>query len=688
NASDTTLRLLPYVGMLAGLFVVYGGPGTRLGLLACYALYLSFDLAALMFPWDCLLFEAGILALFLPEPHALPNLTASALPLPAAAFTFQFLLIRLMWGFAKLKFIGTKRGDTMYLRGFLAWMPMCTPIGFAMQHAPAWFLRLAYAGMWFSEVVCPGLALIPGTARAVGALGLMGLMAGIWATGNWGFFNLGYGALCVALLDTQTSLLDLRWAQVSEQPLVHALLALHCFCAFMYFWGNSWGTHAIAFLPFDEFSYTRRWVRALVGFFRLLSPFRLFHGYGVFPANASPPVKTIPVIEGSLDGVEYRLYRYRFMPCAADSRPPFVAPHHPRIDHLCVYAGSGMSESDYMASMVGAGKPYGFSSFSHHTWLHRAMQRLLEGSPDVRGLFANDPFDGQTPKYCRVRLQALAPASLREARETRKPWLVRDAGVLFRPRTNNPNVFKHWLSPPELFHPDNLHQRRTSPALRNLLRAHAAGTPLRDAIRIDSDIRSDEVERFWSEFVPAVAIDRGSYARVEAVAEQLQQRFDEDSLRRMERIAERYVHVLRTRLEPYFFGTETPRIKKAWSMTLHLLAHEMILDGEQGYLEMLAHPERAAERAERTTLDSQIHFIGVVRNETLRYHGRTLRIMRRITTLFDEPIPGILEYRDLLSQAKPAEELWLPDYVRTESGEWRSEVFQDTSARAEDPALA
>src|SRR5688572_13852194 len=78
NGSDTTLRVLPYVGMAAGLFAVCGGPGTRLALFTCYALYLSFDLAALMFPWDCLLFEAGILAPFLPEPQALPNLASSA----------------------------------------------------------------------------------------------------------------------------------------------------------------------------------------------------------------------------------------------------------------------------------------------------------------------------------------------------------------------------------------------------------------------------------------------------------------------------------------------------------------------------------------------------------------------------------------------------------------------------------
>jgi Lipase maturation factor len=682
DASDFTLRALPCLGMAAGLFVVYGGPGSHLALFACYALYLSFDIAALIFPWDCLLFEASILTLFLPEPRALPDLHASSLPLPLAAFAFRFLLIRLMWGFAKLKFFNTKRGDAMYLRGFLAWLPMCTPLGFAMQHGPAWFLRISYFFMWFSEVVCPGLAFFRGELRVVAALGLMGLMAGIWATGNWGFFNLGYGALCFALLDTQSSVFDMTWAQVTASPLailVHVLLGLQILFSVLYFPNNSWGTHAAIFLPFEEWSYTRRWVRGLVAFFRVLMPFRTFHAYGVFPPNSSPPIKMIPVFEGSLDGVDYRPYRYRFMPCLADSRAPIVAPHHPRVDHLSVYAGSGMTESDYLSSVMGAGKPYGFSPFSHYSWLHRIAQRLLEGSPDVLALFGEDPFAGQVPKYCRVSLHALTPAGLSEARKSGEPWRVQKCGTLISARENNPNVYKYWLSPPELFHPDNMFYRHMSPALKALLATVQAGTPLREAVRVESDIRAEEVARFWDEFVPLVATDRGSYERVDGVAAALYAHFGEEDVLRQERIAERYVYVLRTRLEPYFFGNAEPRLKKGWNMILHLLAQEMILDGEQAYAEMLAHPERAAERAARTTPESQLHFLGVVRNETLRYHGRTLRIARRMTNVFEEEIPGILEFRDLLTRQKPAEEVWLPELVLTESGEWRCDNFGEAS---------
>lgn len=680
NASDTALRCLLWLGMAAACGVVYGGPYGRVLLFACYLIYLSFDLAALIFPWDCLLLEAGILGLFLPAWRELPDLHASAVPLPLAAFAFRFLLIRLMWGFAKLKFIGTKRGDELYLRGFLAWLPMCTPLGFAMQHAPAWFLRVSYGFMWFAEVICPGLALFSGPLRMVGAFGLMALMAGIWATGNWGFFNVGYGALCFALFDTQSTIFDLTWAQVTAHPVVHALLSLHTLCALLYFPNNSWGTHAVTFMPFDQWSYTRPWLRALIAFFRVLAPFRLFHAYGVFPPNASPPLKVIPVFEGSMDGVDYRPYRYRFMPCLADSRTPVVAPHHPRIDHLCVYAGSGMSESDYLSSLMGAGKPYGFSPFSHYSWLHRVAQRLLEGSPSVRALFRTDPFSGEAPKYCRVSLHALAPRPLREARRTGEPWQVRRLGTLLAPRTHSETVYKHWLSPPELLHPDNLFWRRSSPALNALLRAVERGTPLRDAVRVESDLTADEVRRFWGEFVPHVAQDRGDFTRVDAIAASLRAHFGEEGVLRMERIAERYVHVLRTRLEPYFFGKREPRIKQAWSMHLHLWVQEMILDGEAGYEALLEHPENAAARVAQSTPESQLHFIAVVRNETVRYHGRTLRIARRLTNVFEVPIPGIIDFRDLLVQHKPDDETWLPSYGRSESGEWLCEAPIDEVA--------
>jgi hypothetical protein len=674
---DFTLRALPWLGVVCGSYAVMGGTCSSWALLACWAIYLSLDGCSLMFPWDCLLFEVGFLSLFLPDTPRLPTLEAASVPLPAVSFAFRLLIIRLMWGFAKLKFIGTKRGDSLYLRGFLAWMPMCTPLGYVLQRAPAWLLRVSYAFMWFAEVVCPLLAFFRGVPRTIAGLGLVGLMLGIWATGNWGFFNIGYGALCIVLLDTQSSIFDLTTAQIFASPsalIVHVVLLLHTLGALLYFPLNSWATHTFVHWPFEDITTKRPWLAALIGFYRALAPFRWLHAYGVFPPNSSPPIKVIPVFEGSSDGETFHAYPYRYMPCEARSRTPIIAPHHPRIDHLCVYAGSGMSESDYLASLVGAGKPYGFSPFSHYSWLHRTVERLLEAEPCVLSLFGRDPFQGARPREVRVTLRALTPAG-DEERARGERWRVKHLGVAFAPRGPSPLPYRHWLSPPELQHPDFVHWRKKSRALAAVKRALDGGMPHQRAVCLESDLRADEVETFWDVFVPMVERGRGDFEQVDANALALRERFGEEQLLRFERIAERYAYLLRLALEPHFYGDAQPKISKRSNFRFHLLTHECILDGRSAYEAMLRTPGAAAERAERQSDESALHFIGVVRNETIRYHGRALRIARRMTNAVEPFIPGILEFKELITRRVPDDEAWVPACERSASGEWSCEEF-------------
>jgi hypothetical protein len=678
NDSDAVLRALPWLGMAAGAYGMVGGPCSWWGLFFAWLIYLSLDGCSLMFPWDCLLIEAGFLALFVPEAPLLPELSASTLPLPVVAFMFRFLLIRLMWGFAKLKFIGTKRGDSLYLRGFLAWMPICTPLGFRVQHAPAWLLRFAYAFMWFVEVICPGLAFFRGAPRSIAAIGLISLMAGIWATGNWGFFNLGYGLLCIVLFDTQSSLFDTTLALVTSSPstlLVHVVMGVLMLGGILYFPLNSWATNTFLHWPFEDITWKRPLLRWLIAFYRELSGFRLLHAYGVFPPNSSPPIKVVPVFEGSRDGVTFEPYPYRYMPIDERSRAPIVAPHHPRIDHLCVYAGSGMSESDYLGSLVGAGKVFGFSPFSHASWLHRTMQRLLEGEASVLSLFGDNPFRGAPPRLMRVSLRALTPTSTEVAQREGRRWQVRHLGVAFAAREKSDFAYRHWLPPPELFHPDFVHWRRKSPALQAMCAAHAKGATPADAVLVHSDLTLDEVARFWSEFVPMVAESRGDFSKVDETARAVRSRFGDEQTLRFERIAERFVYLLRLKLEPFIFGDATPKIAMRSNFRFHLLIHEIILDGRASYEQTLQEPGLAAARSEQQTDATALHFIAVVRNETIRYHGRALRIARRMTNVVEPYIPGILELKDLITQQAPEDEGWLPICERSESGVWRCEGF-------------
>ena len=132
SSSDWMIRLVPCLGALGGLAAMYGGEIGWWGLLVGYICFLSVEQVALtVFPWDTMLLEVTFLGLFLPASLPLPELAAASVPLPTVAFMFRWLAIRLMWGFAKVKFVGTKPGDEIWVWGRWAWA-----LGVSADNAP------------------------------------------------------------------------------------------------------------------------------------------------------------------------------------------------------------------------------------------------------------------------------------------------------------------------------------------------------------------------------------------------------------------------------------------------------------------------------------------------------------------------------------------------------------------------
>src|SRR5688572_10263329 len=97
NRSNAMLKALPWAGMVAAAAAIVGGPWTPWAMAICFIAYLSLDRPmTLVYPWDCLLFEAGFWGMFLPATHSLPLLTATAAPLPAVAWVYRLLVFRVM----------------------------------------------------------------------------------------------------------------------------------------------------------------------------------------------------------------------------------------------------------------------------------------------------------------------------------------------------------------------------------------------------------------------------------------------------------------------------------------------------------------------------------------------------------------------------------------------------------------
>ncbi len=597
------------------------------------------------------------------------------LPLASVAFLFRWLLIRLMWGFAKLKFVGTEKGDGLYLQGFLTWLPMPTPLGWFAQHAPPWALRLGCLFMWVAEVLAPLLACFPGTPRLIGASLLVMLMLGIWATGNWGHFNLAYAGLCIVFLDHEAQLSDALGAGSAALGgfgglLTHGVLLALFLASLVMFPLNSWVNQSTFQWNADRLAWGRPVVQRLAWVLRAINRLRLVGAYGVFPPNTSPPIKMVPVMEGSHDGVQWTPIPWRFMPVGERSPPRFIAPHHPRLDHSCIYAGLGLNEADAAGGMMFEVKPYGMSPYGPASWLHRVVQRVLEGEPSVLRLLGKNPFPGQPPRLVRVVHQCLKPTSLAERRRSGRWWHARSMCVLHEPVSSDPGLWERWIPLPEAVHPELSHWRRGSPALASLREVVAEGGPTAENLCVDSDLCAADVRQFWERFVPAVkeAENFGNWDSVLERAAELRIRFTASEMRCFEQVHQRSVHLLEVRAEPFVYGSHEPRwhVEHAYQLLSQLGV--LVFEGEQEFLRDLADPARMIPRVAELDDATLLYPLALFRPDMLRALVLSLRARTALSRAPDMPF-GIGRYKDfLLSRCLGAQ--WFPECNKTDSGVW------------------
>jgi lipase maturation factor 1 len=199
---------------------------------------------------------------------------------------------------------------------------------------------------------------------------LAGLQILIAATGNYGFFNL-------------LAVVDSLWL-LDDQPIARAL-RLRTPPAERAPWWRRLAV-GIAALPLFLLTgaelVTRLWRRAkvprsLTRLHRAFAPFHAVSSYGLFAVMTTERPEI--VIEGSMDGISWREYRFRYKPDDVRKPPRIAAPHQPRLDWQMWFAALGPPP----------------------VWFGNLMGRLLEGSPDVLRLFEHDPFPEHPPTYVR-----------------------------------------------------------------------------------------------------------------------------------------------------------------------------------------------------------------------------------------------------------------------------------------------
>ncbi len=543
--SDAALTAMVAAGVLAALGVIWGGPYTQFLLLICYLVTLSLRQGLRMYyPWDSLMLESGFLVIFLPPLEALPSLESSYAPSPLLVFAVHFLICRVLFGFGKIKFTGIRKRDGLYIKYFLMNKPMVTRIGWRIAHLPDWVHRLSLVALAFIELVCPFLVLFPGPARLIGAAGVMGLMVAIQLSGNFGYFNLLTVVLCLSCLDHSSALTDatlsgLLAPQHLPSTLVFAVIAVACP---LYIAVNQWFTYG--FLDWPPLARLRPGlVKTYLAFLRAITPLAMVQGYGVFSPRSAPPVRWLPVIEGSDDGEAWKTWEYRYTTTHGRSTPPFVAPYQPRLDHLSFYEGLGIDGTGYFAA-ISFSDPLRFTPAA---MLDLTIQRLLEEDSPVAGLMGTNPFPEGPPRFMRVSLHRATPTTVEENKRTGE-WLhCTPAGFHIHATEHDPEVMKRWLSPPELFHFEALRWRRRA--------------------RSCAGVSAEEFEAFWETFVPfvqeAVAAEAARtgdgdsqdpfcWANLPGVVLAVRGRFDRDEVRSFHLTLGRLTTAVMARLDAVF----------------------------------------------------------------------------------------------------------------------------------------
>lgn len=378
GSSDRVLLGAAVLGAVAGTLAMLGfAQGWMFAL--CFLLYLAFTSAGqefMSFQWDALLLEVGFLVLFA-VPWTWSLSTAIQEPHWMLRYLFYLVLFKLMFLSGVVKLLsGDPSWRNLTALSYHYWtQPLPNPLSPFMHAMPLWFHRVTTGLTFVFELGCPFLMFWP-RGRWIAAVGFTMLSLSILMTGNFTFFNWLTIFLCFWLIPD-------HWWSVIAQHLPWSFETLSPVTTL-----PIWQTALFAVLLLLSLIWSTRWFypeglqTRIYPLLRFAQTFHISNSYGLF-ANMT---KTRPeiVIEGSLDGVEWREYEFKYKPGNEYRRPPIVAPHQPRLDWQMWFAALG--------------------SFDRSPWLQNLFVRLFQNSANVLGFFTSNPFPETPPRFLRAKL--------------------------------------------------------------------------------------------------------------------------------------------------------------------------------------------------------------------------------------------------------------------------------------------
>jgi len=402
DSSDRALTFVVAAGLIASVLLVLNF-WPRLTTALCTILFLS-CIAALQdfssYQSDGMLLEAGFLSIFFAPRGVRPGLGGTDPPSRLSLFMLRWEWFRIYFESGLVKLVS---GD-QHWRNFTAMddyyqnAPLPSWMGWYVQQLPHWYHAGTVIITFVAELVLVWAVFLPRRFRVACFVFLTALQIGIIATANYGFLNYIVLALGVLLLDDRT-LARVKFRFVSSVPPSDTPRYRIYRRAETAILGVAFYTTIVAFV-FGESD-------SIVAFpNKLLQPFRIANAYGLFAIMT--PARYEIEFQGSNDGNTWVAYPFRYKPQDPKERPGFFGPYQPRFDWNLWFAS--------------------LASWGASPWVVLTEERLLEGSPNVLGLFRADPFHGKRPSMVRTVLWQYWFTDLETKRKAGTWWRREELG--------------------------------------------------------------------------------------------------------------------------------------------------------------------------------------------------------------------------------------------------------------------
>jgi hypothetical protein len=275
--------------------------------------------------------------------------------------------------------------------------PLPTIFAWWADKSPDWFKHFSVAFCLVVEIIVPFFIWAPRRLRLLACGLLIFLQIVISVTGNYNFFNLLTIALCLLLIDDSAlkrgsaTVTDRRYRIGDRLSISSTVVVL------------------VLTLPFDAwhiYSSFQRYPGPPPVFVQHLETFRIVNGYGLFRVMTKDRKEI--VIEGSMDGLEWKPYEFKWKPGDLMRPPGWCQPHQPRLDWQMWFAALG--------------------SYRENPWFVQTVIALLHSKPQVIALFERNPFPETPPRFVRATFYRYRFTNAEEHRETGAWWKREELG--------------------------------------------------------------------------------------------------------------------------------------------------------------------------------------------------------------------------------------------------------------------